>query len=332
MEIQRPKKKIFAVNAGQLIKAIKTLDSQSLEFEVLEYQIIVRHSIGQFALPLVYGVEEYNAYPRPTLDHGRAQYIELEAPGLRAILNRLNFAIAQDELRPAMNGVIINLTKEHTDFVASDGHVLARIRKPSIKTERPAAMIIPRRAIGILQKILPTTGFVEIYFNEYDVNWPADSEVKQPAPVYHIIVDGITITGKPIEGRYPNYNSVIPTTFYKEFTANRTTLIKSFERLSQFTSTSGLITLELRYGKLTMTAADKDFELSAKETLPITYTGELFKIGFKDHYLLQLLKNIASTDVVFNIVDQSRAVIVSPSIQPENEEITMLMMPMLVND
>ena len=149
-------------------------------------------------------------------------------------------------------------------------------------------------------------------------------------------LDGVTITFRPIEGRYPNYGSVIPTTFSKEFTINRISLIKSLDRLSQFTGTSGLIRFELtqaiKTDTLKMAAEDKDFSLQATEILPCTYAGDTLKIGFQDFRLLRTLRNIASTDVVFNIVDHTRAIIITPTIQPDSEEITMLIMPMLVND
>lgn len=329
-------KKAFAVNAGQLIKAIKSLDGQTLEFDVLEYQVIVRHTIGSFALPLMEGVEEYQAWNKPKVDYDRAQQMTIEAPGLRSILTRLNYAVADDELRPVMNGVLIQTGPEYTDFVASDGHVLAKIRKSSIRTKEVAGMVIPRRVISILQKVAPKTGFVEIAFNPYDVNWATDSDVKQPAPVCLMILDGVTLTFKPIEGRYPNYDSVIPKTFNHDFTINRANLMKSLDRLSQFSGPSGLIRFELsqaiKTDTLKMTAEDKDFSLQAVEALPCTYAGNTFKIGFQDFRLLRTLRNIISTDVVFNIVDKSRAVIIAPTVQPEAEEITMLIMPMLVND
>lgn len=326
-------KKTFAVNAKQLISAIKSLDGQSLEFDVLEYQVIVRHSIGSFALPIFEGIEDYSARRKPAINYDTAQHIEMEAPGLRSILNRLAFAMADDDLRPVMNGVIISMKKEHTDFVASDGHVLAKIRKQSITTEKPADVVLPRRIIGILQKVLPATGFVEMDFNAFDVNWPTDSKEPQPAPVYQITVDGTTIVGRPIEGRYPNYDSVIPTQFSKGFTTDRVALIKSLERLSQFTSNSGLITIHLNNGSVKMDAADYDFSLSATEVLPCSYYGDPFKFGLQDFRLIKMLKSIvATTEATFRIVDQSRAIIIEPGVQPLSEEITMLIMPMLIRD
>lgn len=326
-------KKTFAVEARPFLRAIKTLESQNLRVEVLEYQIIVTHSIGSFALPLLEGIEDYNARRKPTINYDTAQHIEMEAPGLLSLLNRCAYAVAQDELRPVMNGVCISLTKEYTDFAASDGHKLVRIRKKSITIDTPATLVIPRKVTEILRKILPATGFVELCFNEYVVDWPEDSKEPRPAAACRIIVDDNTvITFRPIEGRYPNYNSVIPTKFYKGFTIGRVAFVKSLERLSQFTSSSGLITFTIESGTIRMEAEDKDFSVSATEVLPCSYYGEKFRIGFKDSSLIQTLKNINSLEVEFQAVDASRATTFSPATQPDSEEVTMLLIPMILND
>ncbi len=325
--------KTFAVEATPLLKAIKSLDNQSLELEVLEYQVIVRHSVGSFALPLSESVEIYKATPRPDIKFNTAHQIEMEAPGLLSLLNRCAYAVAQDELRPVMNGVCISLTKEYTDFAASDGHKLVRIRKKSITIDTPATLVIPRKVTEILRKILPATGFVELCFNEYIVDWPEDSKEPRPAAACRIIVDDNTvITFRPIEGRYPNYNSVIPTKFYKGFTIGRVAFVKSLERLSQFTSSSGLITFTIESGTIRMEAEDKDFSVSATEVLPCSYYGKKFRIGFKDSSLIQTLKNINSLEVEFQAVDASRATTFSPVTQPDSEEVTMLLMPMIIGD
>lgn len=324
-------KTMFAVDACQLLKAVKTLDGQSLEIEDLEYQIIVRHTLGSFALPLAGPVTEYKAMRLLNVNYNTAHQLNIEAPGLLSILNRCAYAIARDELRPAMNGVCVNLTANYTDFVASDGYKLVQIRKPSITTDRPAIMIIPQRVVSILQKITPKTGFVEIYFNEYVIDWPKDSKEQRPDYVCRIIVDGVAIVFKPIPARYPNYGSVIPKNFSREFRINRQTLIKSLERLSLFAGTSGLITYDLEKGVLKLSAENKDFETKGVEALPCEYDREHFRIGFKDYPMLQTLKNLCSTVVTFK-VNERAATIIAPTIQPESEDVTMLLMPTLIQD
>ena len=326
-------KRTFAVEARPFLRAIKTLESQNLRTEVLEYQIIVTHSIGSFAFPLDSNVTIFDTLKEPTISPITAHTLEFEAPGLRSILNRCSFAVADDQLRPQMNGVCLRFTNEFTDFVASDGYRLARIRKrPMLECESPVDMIIPRQVVSILQAVTPKTGFVEMAFNEYIPQDP-NSKEKVPADVCAIYMDGVRIVFKPINGRYPNYISVIPTRFSFDFSVNRQTLIKSFERLIQFANNSSmLVTVTLTPGFMSMAVEDKDFETKANENIPCEYIGNKFRIGFKIPSLLSILKNLTAPDVTFSIVDASRAIIIAPKPQPDSEEITMLLMPMILND
>lgn len=267
--------KTFAVDATQLIKAIKTLDDQPLDFEVLEYQVIVHHETGHFALPLVQGIECYFDGKDVGVDYREAKYLNIEAPGLKSILARCAYAMADDYLRPVMNGVYLDMKKEGTNFVASDGHKLIKISKPTIKAGNDSTgLVIPKKVVNILLKVLPDTDFVQMWFNPYDPNLDKEESEKRPATACNIEVNDMSITFKPIEGRYPNYESVIPTTYNSTLTVDRKALIKSLDRLSLFAnSSSGLITIYLEPDKMQMQSEDKDFEQSAVDTIPCKYDG-----------------------------------------------------------
>ncbi len=317
-------KKSFAVDANDMLRVFRTLDEQTLTIEVLEYQIVVTHSFGSFALPLFQGVEMYNL-TMPELSNRDYHHITMESPGLRSILNRLKGSMANDELRPALNGVIVNSTEDYTDFVSSDGHLLSKIRKTTIKTDSPDCIILPRKAVNILAKILPTTGFVDFY---YDVIYGDEYHTH-----YTIIADGLTVWGRPVEGRFPDYARVIPNMFIQSFQINQRSLIKSLYRLGQFSGEADVVKFELSETKgLTAIAQDKDYEMSAKENLPIVYSGEDFLIGFKSTTLRNILKSFTSINVVFNLTTPTGAVVIQPEIQPENEELTMLVMPMIIEE
>lgn len=326
--------KTFAVDATQLIKAIKTLDDQPLDFEVLEYQVIVHHETGHFALPLAQGIECYFDGKGIGVDYREAKYLNIEAPGLKSILARCAYAMADDYLRPVMNGVYLDMKKEGTNFVASDGHKLIKISKPTIKAGNDSTgLVIPKKVVNILLKVLPDTDFVQMWFNPYDPNLDKEESEKRPATACKIEVNDISITFKPIEGRYPNYESVIPTTYNSTLTVDRKALIKSLDRLSLFAnSSSGLITIYLEPDKMQMQSEDKDFEQSAVDTIPCNYNGKDMRIGFKDRSLIQTLRNLNTKDVTFYLIDQNTAIIIGPTIQPESEEITALLMPMYIND
>ena len=321
----------FAIFTYYLLNGIKSLDNQKITFEIFEYQAVIHHSIGSFAIPLCEGAE--GVIHRPVISTETAHHLTMEAPGLLSILNRCSFAMANDALRPVMNGVMVNLQKDHAEFAASDGHKLIRIRKNSIVRDNPAWMILPNRIVKLLQKILPKTGWVEIDFIQYEVDWPTDSKEPMPCPYCHISLDDqLSVTFRTIEGRYPNYNSVIPTNHDKELTVNHISLIKSLERLHHFTAQSGLITIRLSKDTMRLESKDIDFSMEAQEAIACQYEGEYMRIGLKDESTLQILKNLKSETVIFQLTDPSRAVIILPEPQPESEEITMLSMPMLVND
>lgn len=315
---EKPEKPVlFSVKATPFLKVLRTLENQSLEIEVLEYQIIVRHNKGDFAFPTTDCAEyKRNAHVG---DESKQRLLRMEAPGLLSILDKCNYAMAEDELRPAMNGVCMNLTKEFTDFAASNGHKLVRIRKQPMMIDEPKTLIFPSRAVSVLKKILPDTGMVDIVYNTDNT-------------FCHVVVDGFYVGFRFVDGKYPNYNSVIPDTFKFEFEANRLDLIKSFERLIQFTPDCGLTVFVLKSGELKLKAKDEDFEVMANEIVPCTYNGEKFVYGFETKSLIQTLKSIKSTNVVFKTVSESQATVIAPAIQPHNEDVTMLLMPMIIRD
>ena len=324
--------KTFAVDATQLIKAIKTLDDQPLDFEVLEYQVIVHHETGHFALPLAQGIECYFDGKGIGVDYREAKYLNIEAPGLKSILARCAYAMADDYLRPVMNGVCVNITENYTDFAASDGHLLVRIRQKG-QNEKKAMCVLPKRIVNILLKVLPKTGFVLMQLNEYEPDTKVEKGVKTPAPCCRIAVDNIELVFSPIQGRYPNYDSVIPTTHTKECQVKRISLIKSIERLMQFTpDSSGLIVVYMENEKMRLETKDYDFAVEANETIPCQYKGDKLRIGYKDEGIIKILKNLNAEYVTFYCTDESRASIVQPTIQAENEDALMLIMPMLVSD
>ena len=328
--------KDFALYAPQFLKAIKSVDPQELTIEVLEYQVIVTHEVGSFALPLtcMSQVPYVEAESKTVLDYSRVHRHTFEAPGLLSILNKCKYAMAEDKLRPAMNGVVMSLKETYTDFVASDGHQLVHIRKASITDSRPADFIFPKKVVNILLKILPKTGFVDMWFNEYAVDWKSEEHPGEQMPKSGCLmsVESTEILFKPIPGRYPNYNNVIPTTFTKELIIDRKQLLKSLQLLSQFTAESGLIRWNLNPTRLVLQAEDTDFSVNGSETLPCTYKGEVCRLGFKDYSFVQTLQNSIAPEIVMKGSGVTTAFIIEPIPQPDNEEVTMLLMPMIIND
>ena len=307
----------FAVPNRTLLDAMKELPEQPLTFEVntdnLTIKIIYQNGL--------YNLTAQNAgeYPRSQQVPEGATVISIDAVALNDNLTRSLFATAQDELRPVMNGIYFDLTPEALAVVASDGHKLVRNKNFNIKSETPAAFILPKKPATLLKNMLgKEQGDVTIKFNE------RTAEIS--------FADGV-LTCRLIEGRYPNYNSVIPQQNPNQLTIDRRSLIGALKRVLPFASESSqLVRFHLDAGRLELSSEDIDFATSAKEVVNCEYAGQSMNIGFKGSSLSEILNNLQGDEVVIELADPSRAGIILPAVQPENEDVLMLIMPMLLND
>ena len=328
-----------------LLSAIKALDEQPLRFDVGEMQMTVYHKIGTFRLPLANCADEFLSLkaPNPDVEAKDCHSISYEAPALASILNRCSYAMAQDELRPVMNGVYFNLTEKYSDCAASDGHVLVRVRKKPMKYHvfgdkiAVTSFIMPKRIAQILQRVLPKTGDVDIdYQEEKKETVKVGVEKTRKAQCLITIDNNMTIAFTPTDGRYPNYCSVIPEHNQYEMLIDRRELTKSLDRLVLFANDSNkLVRMTISSDRLRLNASDNDFELEGNELLPCESNLDepvTMKIGMRATTLSKTLKTMSTQKVAIHIQDSSRAVIINPQPQPDNEELTYLIMPMLCCD
>jgi len=307
----------FAVPNRTVLDAVKELPEQPLTFEVdtqnLTIRILYQNGLYNFT------AQNADEYPRMQQLPENAATINIQATVLADNINRSLFATAQDELRPVMNGIYFDLTPDSLAIVASDGHKLVRNKNFSIKSETPAAFILPKKPATLLKNVLSKdTGDVIVKFDE------RNAEIT--------FTDGC-LTCRLIEGRYPNYNSVIPQNNPNQLTIDRRALIGAIRRVLPFASESSqLIRFHLEAGKLELSSEDIDFATSAREELPCEYNGQTMNIGFKGSSISEILNNMESDDINIELADPSRAGIIVPAEQPEDEDILMLIMPMLLND
>ena len=266
----------------------------------------------------IYG-QKADEYPRLKTLEGEATTTTIPAEVLANNINRTIFATAQDELRMVMNGLYFDLTEDYMAIVASDGHKLVRNRIYSCKTEIPSSFILPKKPANLLRSVLGSGDYdVTISFNQ------TNAEIH--------FADGM-LSCRLIEGRYPNYNSVIPKDNPNTLTLDRKALVSAIRRVMPFASESTqLIKLRLEFNTLEINAEDHDFATSARETIACEYGGMPMSIGFKGGALYEICNNISSDDIVIELADPGRAGLISPSQQPEGEDILMLIMPMLLND
>ena len=307
----------FAIGNHDLLEGVKGFSEQPITFDVnlQDHTAKISYQNGMFSLP----VEDADEYPQAQGISDSANTISISSNLLAENINRSLFATAQDELRPVMNGIYFDLTPECLAIVASDGHKLVRNKVFSIQSEQPASFILPKKPAGLLKNLLQKDGGdVEIRFDE------RNAQIK--------FSEGL-ITCRLIEGRYPNYNSVIPQANPNILTVDRMGLLAALRRVQPFANdSSNLIRFRVEGGTLQLNAEDYDFSKTATERMSCDYSGQAMSIGFKGASFIEILSNFDCQDVIIQLADPSRAGLVLPSEQPENQDVLMLMMPMLIND
>ena len=307
----------FCVGNHDLLEAVKGISEQPITFDIDQNANIAKigYQNGMFSLP----VENADEYPVPQQVSDSATTISIATSVLADNINRSLFATAQDELRPVMNGIYFDLTPDYLAVVASDGHKLVRNKVLSIRSEQPAAFILPKKPATLLKGVLGKQGGdVVIRFDD------RNAEIN--------FEEGVIIC-RLIEGRYPNYNSVIPQSNPNTLTVDRIGLLAALRRVQPFSNdSSNLIRFHVENGTLQLDAEDYDFSKTATEKMSCEYNGMPMSIGFKGSSFIDILSNFDCEQVVIQLADPSRAGLVVPAEQPENQEVLMLMMPMLLND
>lgn len=307
----------FAVSSHDLLEAMKGISEQPVTFDVNQSDNLakINYQNGLFSLP----VENADEFPQAQEVGQDATTITISNVLLAENINRSIFATAQDELRPVMNGIYFDLTPDCLAVVASDGHKLVRNKIFSIKSEQPASFILPKKPAGLLKNLLGKDGGdVVIRFDERNAE---------------INMGDTMIICRLIEGRYPNYNSVIPQSNPNQLTIDRLSLLSALRRVQPFANdSSNLIRFHVENATLQLDAEDYDFSKTATERMTCDYSGQPMSIGFKGSSFIEILSNFECEQVIIQLADPSRAGLVLPSEQPENQDVLMLMMPMLIND
>ena len=307
----------FAVTAKTLLDALKEIPEQPLSFciNMNTMEITVQYQNGKYSLV----GQNADEFPQVTMLSESAVRVELDAQILLGGINRAVFATADDELRPVMNGIYFDITTDDITMVASDGHKLVRCRTLAAHGNERAAFILPKKPASLIKNLLPREeGNVTIEFDERNAVFTLEK---------------FRMVCRLIEGRYPNYNSVIPQNNPYKIIIDRLMLIGALRRVSIFSSqASSLIKLRMQENLLVVSAQDIDFSTSAEETLVCQYGGAPMSIGFKSTFLVDILNNISAEEVVIELADPSRAGVIVPVEQEENEDLLMLLMPMMLND
>ncbi|MEI8271899.1 MAG: DNA polymerase III subunit beta [Paludibacter sp.] len=310
-----------AVASRLLLDTLREFSDQPLTFNINDSNLalVISSANGSYNFIGQNGDE----YPRMPQLQDDARTLSMSVSSLSSGISKTLFCTADDELRPVMNGIFFDITAENLTLVATDAHKLVRYKtnhsSVSLTEEETANFILPKKPATMLKNILPKeSGSVDIHFDSKNA---------------HFKLANYTMICRQVEGRFPNYNGVIPKNNPFKIIIDRVTLLNALKRVSVFANqASNLVKLAINANQIHISAQDIDFSISAEETISCQFEGDPIKIGFKSSFLIEILGNINASDIILELSDASRAGLILPFENDENEEILMLLMPMLLND
>ncbi len=311
------KEGVIAAPVKLLLDSLKEFSEQPLTFEADEnkWEIKMSWKSGSITLPGTSGL----SYPAaPALVDDR-QELEFDPEVLLTGIGKSLFATADDELRPVMNGVFIDIAPDHTTFVATDAHKLVKYTVDVESGATAASFILPKKPANLLRNILVKEGDkIKVGFDAKNVMFTLRNS---------------TLICRLIEGNYPNYNAVIPSNNPNKVIADRMEFLNAIKRVAVCSNqATNLIKLEISNNLINLTAQDLDYSYSANESLPCSYEGDQISIGFKSTFLVEILANIETPSVLVELADSTRSGVFKPLYDDKQSSSTLIiLMPMLIN-
>ena len=308
----------IALPARILLDALKEFSVQPLTFDInMEtLAVVISSENGKFNVVGQNGID----FPAlPSIKKDKKFEFVINADVLLAGISKTLFATADDELRPVMGGIFVETSTDKITFVASDAHKLVRYQRTDAHSDDSASFILPKKPASLLKNILPKeAGPVTVEFDDKNA---------------FFILSNYKVVCRLVEGNYPNYNSVIPKNNPRKITIDRVEFFNTLKRVSVFSNqASNLVKLQLKGNQVLVSAQDIDFSISAYERIKCQYEGDEIEIGFKSVFLVEILSNIGSQDVMIELADPTRAGLFLPVISDnESEDLLMLLMPMMIN-
>lgn len=305
----------IAINAKLLLDTLKTFPDQPLTFKTEEENTIeIISEQGKYDMAYFNGDEFPKAVELPSPSSS-----EIPSRILAAAINKTIFATGNDDLRPVMSGVFFQFNSKELTFVATDAHKLVKYTRTDVTADKSAEFIMPKKPLNLLKGILSSTEEnVSIEYNDTNAKFSFEN---------------VILICRLIDGKYPNYEAVIPKENPNKLTVDRATFLNSVRRVSIFSSkTTHQIRLKMAGTELNISAEDLDYANKADERLICDYQGDDMQIGFNSRFLSEMLNNLNSNDVLIEMSLPNRAGILTPiDGTEEGELITMLVMPVMLN-
>jgi DNA polymerase-3 subunit beta len=315
LQVESKEKGSIAVPARILLDTLKNLPEQPVTFSIDEstYSIEIISDNGRYKL----SGENATDFPKvPSVSNDYTAEISTEV--LARAINNTIFATSNDELRPAMTGVYVNLGEKNSTFVATDGHRLVRYRRTDVKSENGSAIIIPRKALNLLKATLPTEN------TEVSVNFNLSNA--------YFKFGNIRMICRLIDERFPDYDNVIPTANGIKMSIERSDFLGALRRISIYANkTTHQVRLKITGSELQISAEDLDFSNEANERLSCEHEGEDIEIGFNAKFLIEMLTNMDSDKIKLTMSAPNKAGVILPAEKDKSEDILMLVMPVMLN-
>ncbi|MBU1372746.1 MAG: DNA polymerase III subunit beta [Bacteroidetes bacterium] len=306
----------IAVPSKILLDTLKTLPEQPISFSVDDKTFAIEISAGDGKYRL--SGENGEDFPKiPVVDN--ASSVNLPASVLAEAINKTIFAVSNDELRPAMTGVFCQLSPQNVTFVATDAHKLVRYRRNDAKADSATSFILPKKALNLLKSSLPSEDLnVSIEYNSTSAFFKFAN--------IHLIC-------RLIDERYPDYDAVIPQNNPNKLTLDRGLFLNCLKRVVIFANkTTHQVRLKITGSELNISSEDIDFANEAHERIGCQFDGEDMEIGFNAKFLIEMLNNLSGEEITIEMSTPNRAGLLFPSIKDENEDILMLVMPVMLNN
>jgi len=316
MEVEAKDTGNIAVPAKILMDTLRNLPEQPVTFSIDEenFSIEINSDNGRYKL----SGENATDFPKvPSISEGYSVNMPTEV--LSSAISNTIFATSNDELRPAMTGVYFSIGDDHTIFVATDGHRLIKYLRKDVQAEAKNAIIIPRKALNLLKNVLPAENSnVSVEYNLSNAFFKFDH---------------VRMICRLIDERYPDYENVIPKDNVNIMTIGRIELLSSLKRIAIYANkTTNQVKLKITGSELHISAEDLDFSNEANERLSCEHDGEDIVIGFNARFLIEMLSNMESKEVIMKLSEPNRAGLLLPKELGEEEDLLMLVMPVMLNN
>ena len=305
-----------AVPSKILLETLKTLPDQPVAFSVDAQTFAIEISAGDGKYKL--SGENGEDFPKiPTVEN--ASSVSMPASVLAEAINKTIFAVSNDDLRPAMTGVLCQLSPQNITFVATDAHKLVRYRRNDTKSDAAASFILPKKALTLLKASLGSDdSAVSLEYNSTSAFFRFGN---------------INLICRLIDERYPDYEAVIPQSNPNKLTLDRSQFLNSLRRVVIFANkTTHQVRLKINGSELNISSEDVDFSNEAHERLGCQYEGEDMEIGFNAKFLIEMLGNLEGDEVTLEMSTPNRAGLLIPQTNNDNENVLMLVMPVMLNN